>query len=268
MTEFPGANTARPAADYVLVGAPLDRSTSFRPGARFGPERLRRFAAGFEDYDPATGGRFTDRSVHDAGDIEPWSPTDDYLDFLRDSLADIGAEAVPLLVGGEHTVTVAGVRAVEPDLFVCLDAHLDLRESLAGDPLSHSTVTRHALGVADRAVVLGARAGSEAEYDRAAAADVTVVPPADVPDWSLDADGETVYLSVDIDAADPGVAPGTGTPEPFGLDGRTMRRVVREVAPHAAGFDLVEVNDRDDGQAAVLGAKLLRAFVFAHADGT
>ena len=271
MTEFPGANTARPAADYVLVGAPLDRSTSFRPGARFGPGRLRRFARGFEDYDPDTGGRFTDLAVHDAGDIEPWTPTEEYLEFLRDSLADIHAEAVPLLVGGEQTVTVAGVRATEPDLFVCLDAHLDLRESLAGDPLSHSTVTRHALAVADHAVVLGARAGSEAEYDRAAAADVTVVPPEDVPDWSLDtsrAAADRVYLSVDIDAADPGVAPGTGTPEPFGLDARAMRRVVREVAPYADGFDLVEVTDRDDGQASVLGAKLLRAFVFAHADGT
>jgi agmatinase len=76
-----------------------------------------------------------------------------------------------------------------------------------------------------------------------------------------------VYLSVDIDAADPGFAPGTGTPEPFGLSPATMRDVVERVTPHATGFDVVEVNDRDDGQAATLGARLLRAFVYAHADG-
>jgi agmatinase len=280
VTQFPGATAARSAADYVLVGAPLDRSTSFQPGTRFGPDEVRRYARGFEDYDHRTDARFTDLAVHDAGDVEPWADADGYLDFLSDQLGDIRADgeaggrassdesdggAVPLLVGGEHTVSVAGVRAVEPDVFVCLDAHLDLREELGGDPFSHSTVTRHALEVADEAVVLGARAGSEAEWDRASEADVTVVAPEDVSGWSPDLGDGSVYLSVDIDAADPGVAPGTGTPEPFGLSSREMRDVVRAVAPRAEGFDCVEVNDRDDGQAAVLGAKLLREFVFAHA---
>jgi agmatinase len=266
--DFPGADSDRRDADYVLVGAPLDRSTSFRPGARFGPDRVRQFARGFEDYDPRTGSHFTDLAVADAGDEPPWADAEEYLDLLTGRLRDVRADgAVPLLVGGEHTVSVAGVRAVEPDVFVCLDAHLDLRESLGGDPLSHSTVTRHALAVADRAVVLGARAGSEAEYDRASESDVTVVPPDEVRDWSPSFADDSVYLSVDIDAADPGVAPGTGTPEPFGLSSRAMRDAVRAVAPHARGFDCVEVNDRDDGQAAVLGAKLLREFVFAHAAG-
>jgi len=267
VTQFPGANGARSAADYVLVGAPLDRSTSFQPGARFGPDEVRRYARGFEDYDHHTDARFTGLGVHDAGDVEPWADIEEYLEFLADQLGDIRADgAIPLLVGGEHTVTVAGVRAVDPDVFVCLDAHLDLREDLGGDPLSHSTVTRHALDIADRAVVVGARAGSATEWERANEADVTVVAPEEVPHWSADFGDESVYLSVDIDAADPSVAPGTGTPEPFGLSSRELRDVVRDVAPHARGFDCVEVNDRDDGQAAVLGAKLVREFVFAHAD--
>ncbi|RDZ34449.1 agmatinase, partial [Haloferax sp. Atlit-19N] len=59
--------------------------------------------------------------------------------------------------------------------------------------------------------------------------------------------------------------PGTGTKEPFGLTSREMRDVVRAVAPYTDGFDVVEVNDRDDGQAASLAAKLLREFVFSHA---
>ena len=173
---------------------------------------------------------------------------------------------MPLLVGGEHTVTVAGVRATDPDVFVCLDAHLDLREAYDGNAWSHATVTHRALSVADEAVILGARAGSEREWERAGADDVTVVPPEAVPDWEPDFDGEA-YLSVDVDAADPSVAPGTGTMEPFGLSSSAMHRVVRAVAPTAVGFDVVEVTDRDDGQAAALAAKLLRAFVFAHADG-
>ena len=264
---FPGAAADREDAAYVLVGAPLDASTSFRPGARFGPRRVREFGEQFDDYDSRSGRHFTGLSVYDHGDIGPTADTADYLKFLTSAISEFHRDgAVPLLVGGEHTVSVATVRALEPDVFVCLDAHLDLRESYAGDDYSHATVTHHALSVADRAIILGARTGSEAEWERAEADDVTVVPPEDVADWSPDLDGEQAYLSVDIDAADPGFAPGTGTPEPFGLEPRELRDVVRSVAPHAVGFDVVEVNDRDDGQAATLAAKLLRAFVFAHAD--
>jgi agmatinase len=278
---FPGATAGRPSADYVVVGAPLDVSTTFRPGTRFGPDRIRRFAASFEDYDRRTDRRFSERAVHDAGDVRAWDDAADYLDFLAGTLRDVvDDDAVPLLLGGEHTVSLAGVRAVEPTVFVCLDAHLDLRDEFDGNPLSHACVTRRALETAERAVIVGARSGSEAGWDRAAAADVTVVDPeavrtrgvAAVDDAvtaavaaSADAD-PTTYLSVDVDAADPGVAPGTGTMEPGGLSASETRDAVRTVAPLADGFDLVEVNDRDDGQAATLGGALVRDFVFAHAD--
>ena len=267
---FPGATADRDAARYVVVGAPLDVSTTFRPGARFGPDRVRRFAETFDDYDRRTDRRFTDLAVHDAGDVDAWDDAPDYLEFLTGTLTDVvWDDAVPLLLGGEHTVSAAGAAAVDPDVFVCLDAHLDLWSEYAGNEYSHATVTRRVLDdaeAADRAVILGARTGSPEEWERAEADDVTVVPPEDVADWTPEFDGESVYLSVDIDAADPGFAPGTGTMEPFGLTPREMRGVVRAVAPHAAGFDVVEVNDRDDGQAATLGGKLLREFVYAHAD--
>ncbi|MFC6938386.1 arginase family protein [Salinirubellus sp. GCM10025818] len=265
MSPFPGAPAGRDEADYAVLGAPLDVSTTFQPGTRFGPDRIRRFARTFDDYDRRTGARFSELAVHDAGDLDAWDDAGDYLSFLRGELSDLHAEGVlPLLLGGEHTVTVAGVRAADPDVFVCVDAHLDLRTEYAGNELSHATVTRHALEVVDRAVILGARTGSEAEWERASEADVTVVPPEEVTEWEPDFDGET-YLSVDIDGLDPGFAPGTGTMEPFGLTPREVRDVVRAVAPRTTAFDVVEVNDRDDGQAASVGAKLLREFVFSHA---
>ncbi len=262
---FPGANTERDKASYVVLGAPLDVSTTFQPGTRFGPRRVRHYAKPFDDYDYRTDQHFSTLGVHDAGDLDAWDSATEYLEFLSGMLSDIvHEERVPVLVGGEHTVSAAGVRATDPDIFVCLDAHLDLREEYAGNPLSHATVTRRILDMVDEAVILGARTGSEEEWKRTEADDVTVIPPENVPDWEPDFDG-SAYLSVDIDAADPGFAPGTGTPEPFGLTPREMRRVVRTVAPHATGFDLVEVNDSDDGQAAALGAKLLREFVYTHA---
>ena len=278
---FPGAVAEREHADYAIVGAPLDVSTTFQPGARFGPEQIRRFAASYDDYDRRTDQQFSEVGVHDAGDVRAWDDAVEYLEFLGGSLADLVRDDVtPLLIGGEHIVTAAGVRATDPDTLVVLDAHLDLREDYDGNPWSHAAVTRRALdgdpedaplstvsGTADRAVILGARTGSEAEWERAERDDVTVVSPEDVSDWTPDFDDESMYLSVDIDGADPSVAPGTGTMEPFGLAAREMRDVVRQVAPHAVGFDAVEVNDRDDGQAAALAGKLLKEFVFAHADG-
>jgi agmatinase len=263
---FPGAGRGTDGADYVVVGAPLDATATFEPGARFGPRQLRHYATPFEDYDRRTGQHFTNLAVADHGDVHPPDDVSEYLDFLSGVLGDYHDDgALPLLLGGEHAVTIAALRALDPDVYVTLDAHLDLRESYAGNPLSHATVTHHALQTADRAVVLGARSGSESEWERAGADDVTAVAPADVADWTPEFDGDA-YRTVDVDAADPGFAPATGTREPFGLEPATMHRVVREVAPHAIGADVVEVTDNDDGQTAALGAKLLRAFVFAHAD--
>ena len=276
---FPGASADREGAEYVVVGAPLDISTTFQPGARFGPDRVRRFAGSFEDYDRRTGRHFSELAVHDAGDVHAWTDAAEYVDYLAGTLRDaVDDGAVPLLLGGEHTVSVAGVRAVDPDLFVCLDAHLDLRTDFDGDPWSHACVTHRALDVADHAVIVGARAGCAAEWERASDDDVTVVDPETVADRGAaavtdaaetavgDLSTATTYLSIDIDAADPGVAPGTGTMEPGGLSAREMQAAVRAVGPYADGADVVEVNDRDDGQAATLAGHLLRAVVFAHAD--
>ncbi len=276
---FPGADADRETARYVVVGAPLDATTTFQPGTRFGPERIRRFARTFDDYDRRTDARFSALSVHDAGDIAPWDDVSEYLSHLAAELRAVRlADAVPITLGGEHTVSWSGVRATDPDVVVVTDAHLDLRSAYDGNPVNHACTTRRILDgwpdeessgepTADRVVVLGARTGSPEEWTRASEPDVTTVPPAAVSDWEPSFDAETdVYLSIDIDGADPSVAPGTGTMEPFGLAPRDLRGVVRSVAPHCVGCDAVEVNDRDNGQAAALAGKLVREFVYSHAE--
>ncbi|GAB3676275.1 agmatinase [Halopiger thermotolerans] len=273
-TDTRGREADRGGANFVVVGAPLDATTTFQPGTRFGPRRIRSFAEPFDDYDHRTDQHFSELGVVDHGDVRAWDDLEEYLEYLTSTLREaVWNDAVPLLLGGEHTVSLAGARAVEPEVFVCLDAHLDLYDAYDGNPLSHAAVTRRILedvASVDEAIVLGARTGSEAEWDRADADDVTVVPPEEVGAFAREdladrvADREA-YLSVDIDAADPGYAPGTGTTEPFGLEPRELRDVVRTVAPHADGFDVVEVNDRDDGQAASLAGKLVREFVFSNA---
>jgi len=175
---FPGATVDREAALYVVVGAPLDATTTFQPGTRFGPDRIRRFADSYDNYDHWTDQQFTDLGVHDAGDVRAWDDVAEYCDYLGGQLRDIvWDDAVPLVLGGEHTVTVPAVEAVEPDVFVCLDAHLDLRTEYDGNEWSHACVTHRALKTADEAIILGARTGSADEWDRAEADDVTVSRP-------------------------------------------------------------------------------------------
>ncbi len=174
-----------------------------------------------------------------------------------------GRQAVGVLDAGVVVLTAAPVATPRPR------PELVLAQALPkGRKLDEVVRLATELGV-DRVVpVVAARSVVTLTGERAERADVTIVPPEEVPSWRPEFEDKSVYLSVDIDAADPGVAPGTGTMEPFGLSSRAMARVVRAVAPHAVGVDVVEVNDRDDGQAAALGAKLLREFVFAHAAET
>lgn len=265
---FPGADEDRSEPSYAIIGAPLDATTTFYPGARFGPERIRHFSRHFDDYDHRTRQHFTELGVVDHGDIPPGGDVSEYLEFLRSTLVGYQLEgAIPLLLGGEHTVSLAGVRATEPDHFVVVDAHLDLRDEYDGDPLNHATTTRRVLEEVDEVSIIGARTGTSAEWDRADEADVTVIPPEDAQSWDPSFEG-SCYLSVDIDGIEPGAAPGTGTREPFGLAPTTVRDLVTALAPQCVGFDVVEVNDRDHGEAATLAGKLLRRFVYDHAMAT
>lgn len=271
---FPGARDGPLSqAAYALVGAPLDCSSTFYPGARFGPERIRHFSRGFEDFDHRTGQHFSELGVIDLGDIRAWDDAPEYLAFLRGELRDVvNAGAVPIVLGGEHTVTVAGVEATDPSVFVALDAHLDMRESFDGNPYSHATVTHHSLETVEEAIVLGARAGNEDEWERARRnQSVTAIDPGSVGGWIenqiADAIADrSVYLSIDMDVIDPGFAPATGTKEPIGLTPQLARDAIRSIAPSAIGFDVVEVTDRDDGQTPTLAAKLLREAVYTHAN--
>jgi agmatinase len=264
--QFPGAITSRENASYVIFGAPFDFSTTFIQGSRFGPSQLRKFAAHFEDYDPRTKTSFSELLVHDSGDIIPESSSfTTYIDYLEGFITDVVNDGItPILIGGEHTVNLAALRALKPDTYVCLDAHLDLRETYQDNPWSHATSTLRALEIVDNAVIIGARSGCEEEWDQANKKNITVISPNEVQDWEPSFKG-SVYFSIDIDASDNSIAPGTGTPEPFGLSSKEMLRIVHMVSPYASGFDIVEVNDQDNGQAAILGGKLLREFVHSHA---
>jgi agmatinase len=266
---FPGASAPADAAAYTIIGAPLDRSASFRAGARTGPAQVRRHAGHFDDYDHHTETHLSGLSVADRGDVDPFSPLAEYLRWLAGQVRDVvAAGAVPVLLGGEHTITRAGVTGTGAAGVVVADAHLDLREALAGDADSHATVLRHVGALPDVAAVLvvGARTGSDDEWRRVQTAPWQLIDdPTAVGAAMARAGVDRWYLSVDIDVVDPGFAPATGTPEPFGLTPQAVRELVATVAPACVGMDVVEVTDRDAGQTATLAARLVRTFLHAHA---
>jgi agmatinase len=270
---FADADASYEDARYAVFGVPYDGTTSFKPGTRFGPRAIRELSFNFESYEPSTGIDLADVPVTDLGDLEVVKVPEALVDQVADVTGDIVRDGkVPVMLGGEHTATIGAVRAVEPEVYVVCDAHLDLRNELDGTPYSHGCVTRRVLDTVEDVVIIGARSGDSEQF--AVAAEKTRLYSADtVRDLGIAAVlrevlgefGERrIYLSIDADAIDCCLTPGLGTPEPFGLTPLDIREVVRTLAPHAAGFDYVEVAPFDSGQTAAVAAQMVREFIARH----
>ena len=145
---FIGCESSFEEASIVLYGAPFDSTTSFRPGARFGPSAMRHESFGLETYSPYQDKDLMDIHVFDSGDLELCFGSSEMAlsDIEKRAEEILKAGKFPLLLGGEHLVTLAAVRAVAakyPDLHIIhFDAHADLRDDYLGAKLSHACVLR------------------------------------------------------------------------------------------------------------------------------
>ena len=145
---FLGCDSCYRTEDIVLYGAPFDSTTSFRPGARFGPSAIRHESFGLEMYSPYQNADLTDFDLFDSGDLELcFGSAESALNDIESRAAEILRDnKLPLLLGGEHLVTLGAVRAVLrrfPDLHIVhFDAHADLRQHYLGAQLSHACVLR------------------------------------------------------------------------------------------------------------------------------
>ncbi|HZK25720.1 MAG TPA: agmatinase [Oscillospiraceae bacterium] len=261
----------------VLVGAPMDFTVSFRPGSRGGPQAIRAASPGLEEYSLAAGKDLRDASFYDAGDILlPIGNTKRSLQLIEAATAAIFAEQkFPLLMGGEHLISLGALRAAaqhHKNLVVLhLDAHADLRTDYLGEADSHAAVMYHAhqeLGL--ELFQFGIRSATAEEL--AYANQHTHFYPYNV----LEAVRQVlpqltncpVYLSLDIDVVDPAYAPGTGTPEPGGITAAELLTVVSLLSTlNVVGMDLVEVSPAYDpaGITAMLAAKVIREMILAFA---
>jgi agmatinase len=265
--------------DAAVIGIPFDTATSFRSGARFGPEAIRSASALLRPYHPALDvDVFGTLSLVDGGDIEitPGNAlrTTEQIDAeLRPVVA---AGIVPLVLGGDHSIVLGELRAQAavhgPAALVLLDAHADTWDQYYGERYFHGTPFRRALeeGLLDpaRSMLAGMRGPlyeaadlqvpREMGFELITGEELTRMSPADYGARVRARLGDgPAFLSFDIDVLDPASAPGTGTPEVAGLQPREALAFLRSLAGISfTGFDVVEVAPPYDspGQVTALNA--------------
>ena len=181
---FLGCDDAYEDAHIVLFGAPFDSTTSYRPGTRFAARTMRAESYGLETYSPYQDLDLEDARVFDGGDLElPFGDTARALGMIRDFAAEVLADGkLPLLIGGEHLVSLPAIEAAAekyPDLAVIhFDAHTDLRDEYLGNRLSHATVIRRVWDILGdgRIHQFGIRSGERAEWQWARAGHTNLRP--------------------------------------------------------------------------------------------
>jgi len=260
--------------DAAVYGIPFDTATSYRTGARFGPEAIRSASALIRPYHPVHGVNVAESlSIVDYGDV-PVSPgaTERTYGQIEEALAPIvDAGVFPVALGGDHSITLPELRALArrhgPLALVQLDAHADTWEQYFGQKYFHGTTFKRAVeeGLVDpRASVQAGMRGSiyaAADIDDARALGFTVLTTDELRDAGAKRYGELVlqtiqdkpvFMSFDIDFLDPAFAPGTGTPEVGGFstaEALAFLRALRGI--DLVGCDVVEVSPPYDNAGAI-----------------
>ncbi len=268
---FIGASDSYESARAVIYGMPMDWTTSFRPGTRLGPRRIREVSIGLEEYSPYLDRLLSDVPFFDVGDIPlPFGNASRSLDMIEDYVSQwVADDKFVLGLGGEHLVTLGVLRGIQRKYenihVVHLDAHTDLRDQYEGEALSHSAVIKKIadrIGP-DRIYQFGIRSGMQEEFAYARAN--THFHPFDVLEplqkCLPELKGKPIYVTLDIDVLDPAFAPGTGTAEAGGISSKELLASIHAMKDlNVVGFDLVEVAPQLDAaeQTQIVAAKMVR----------
>lgn len=263
-------------AETVLFGAPFDSTTSYRPGTRFGSAAIRHESYGIESYSPYQDRDLEDASVMDAGDLELcFGDAKLALRQIEEKTKEIlNAGKRPFMLGGEHLVTLGAFRAVfekYPEVEVIhFDAHADLRREYLGARLSHACVLRRCWELLGDGKIhqFGIRSGDREEFLWAKEHVRTRRFDFEGLLETLDTlAGRPVYFTLDLDVLDPGVFPGTGTPEPGGVSFDALRRAATLVCSKArvVGCDVNELSPHYDpsGISTAAACKIVREMLLA-----
>ena len=267
---FIGCDNEYDESKIVIFGAPFDSTTSYRPGTRFASVAMRNESFGIETYSPYQDKDLEDINVFDAGDLElcfgsPESALSDIEELSEKILSD---GKMPIMIGGEHLVTLGSVRAAVkkyPNLHIVhFDAHADLRDDYLGQKLSHACVMRrcHELVGDNRIFQFGIRSGDREEFYWGKEHVYTNKFNFDTIETLKEKIGDNpVYFTIDLDVLDPSCFPGTGTPEAGGVTFTQLLDAIKTVSQlNVVAMDVNELSPMLDqsGSSTALACKLLR----------
>ena len=274
---FIGCDSDYEESKIVLFGAPFDSTTSFRPGARFGSSAIRHESFGIETYSPYQDKDLTDLKVFDCGDLELCfgSPEDALKDIEEQARKIVNDGKLPIMLGGEHLVTFAAVKAVfekYPKMHIIhFDAHADLRDDYLGAKLSHACVIRRCYELVGDGKIhqFCIRSGDREEFRFAD--EHTDMHKFDCDGLTelieeLKSDNLPVYFTIDLDCLDPSVFCGTGTPEAGGVNFKELLNAIFEVSKtNIVGADLNELAPMLDisGASTAVACKVLRELILS-----
>lgn len=263
-----------PDARFILFGAPLDVTTSNRSGTRFGPDAIRRESSFLETYSVRFELDWDDLDLSDIGDIE--------FDSVRDCIYNVEKtiteiEGFPIILGGEHTITLGAIKALNPELAVVFDAHLDVRDELFGRRLSHATYLRRAIEETGcESLIIGARAisGEELLFAKESV-NISYISAQSIlrnmensisKISNIVSSAKSIYLSIDLDVLDPSFAPAVGNPHPEGITISNLVDLVDVVmSGNALGMDLTELYPHyDSGITATNAAYLVLESLYSY----
>jgi agmatinase len=273
---FSGFQKPFAKADYVILGVPFDATSTYRTGARFGPNAIREASLNIETYSFRVGVDVEDLQLHDLGDLHVSADADETVKRLGLVVKEIlEAEKMPVVLGGEHTITFGAVKGLggktKKTAIVSFDAHLDLRDEFMGVKLSHTTFMRRINEEAKPAKIIeaGTRAVCKEELKYAEKAGIQFFTAQQIRKEGSEqivkllkkelAGIEKVYLSIDMDVLDPAYAPAVQNPEPEGIETHTLLDIISGLCDNRVlGFDVVEVAPNYDfGTSAVQAAKVI-----------
>ena len=267
---FAGFN--RQSSPFVIIGLPMDITSSYRPGSRFAPSTIRDAAQYIEFFSIRSGVDMGEIGFNDVGDVV-MHPSNVEENIRRISeVVSYYAEKGKIVIGigGEHTVTVGTTRGIKPDCLVSVDAHLDLRDEYMGYKYDHACVMRRISESGVKIIEIGTRAVSKEEIEYANYKGIVYFTPKQIRLMGVRETAQKiltslreckkVYISYDMDGIDPAYAPGVATPEPEGLDPTTVLDIMSLIIDkRVVGFDVVEVSPPYDpsGITSVLAAKFI-----------
>ncbi len=273
---FADAESTFDEADFVIFGVPYDKTSSFRKGASLAPKEIRNASWNFETYNLRTGFDIKDVKIHDYGDLEVRNNSSkEMVHKVNEITKEILAKnKFPIAIGGEHSITVGIVKAFPKDIsVVSLDAHIDFRKIYENELYNHACVTHCITDHIDikNITVLGIRSAEKEEFEEAKNLGLFYIDAFDIKEMGIKnaidktknyLKNKKLYLTVDIDVIDPAYAPGTSTPEPFGLKPIDILKCIESFSSNLIGFDIVEVcPSYDNGQTALLAAKFIRLLI-------